>query len=157
VDQVGIGAAAMQQQREARPEFVPPEPPAIAAPPPMVRVFRVEGTPNTRIIIGTTGQVAIEGTQTLFLNFGSRARAERFLNQRLAQGMPGASIRSFVVPQSFLDDLRNAAVPERLARQFPDRPIVVDVTKAPDQYGLKPEQVDELRRVIIQGTGREEQ
>jgi filamentous hemagglutinin len=115
----------------------------------------VEGTPNTRIIIGTSGQVAVQGEQTLFLNFGDRARAEQFLAQRLGQGMPGATVRSFEVPRSFLEDLRTAAVPERLARQFPDRPIVVDVTKAPNQFGLRPEQVDELRRAIIQGTGRE--
>jgi len=123
---------------------------------PTVRVYRVERLPNTRIIINEAGEVTIVGDRTtLFLNFGSRARAEEFLAQRIQQEMPGATIKSFEVPRSFLDQLRAAAVPERLARQYPGRPIIVDVTRAPDQFGLRPEQIQALRRVIIQGTGRQ--
>ncbi len=121
-----------------------------------VRVFRVEGTPNTRIIIGESGEVAIQGEKTLFLNFGNRARAEEFLAQRLKQRLPGATLKSFEVPKSVLNDLRSTAVPERLSRQFPGRPILVDVTKAPDQFGLRREQIKRLQRAIIQGTGRVE-
>ena len=68
-------------------------------------------------------------------------------------GLPGAKIKSFEVPKSFLDDLRAAAVPERMARQFPNRPIIVDPTKAADQFGLRAEQIKALQKAIIQGTG----
>ena len=36
----------------------------------------------------------------------------------------------------------------------PSRPIVVDSTNAPDQFGLRPEQIEVLRRQIIQGSGK---
>jgi hypothetical protein len=120
-----------------------------------VRVFRVEGTPNARIAIGEGGTVAIaEGDKTLFLNFGDKARAEAFLAKRLEQGMPGAGVKSFEVPKSFLDELRSSAVPEALAKQNPGKPIIVDVTKAPDQFGLRPEQIEALKKAIIQGSGK---
>jgi hypothetical protein len=117
-------------------------------------VYRVEGLPNTRITIGEGGQVAVQGDQMLFLNFGDKARAEAFLAQRMGQGMPGAQMKSFEVPSSFLDDLRSAAVPESMAKQFPGRPLVVDPTKAADQFGLRPDQIKVLQDAIIQGSGR---
>ena len=40
----------------------------------------------------------------LFLNFGSKARAEQYLAQKLAKGLPGAEVKSFEVPKSFLDE-----------------------------------------------------
>lgn len=117
-------------------------------------VFRVEGLPNTRLIVGDAGQVSVQGDQMLFLNFGQQARAEEFLATRLQQGMPGAQMKSFEVPQAFLNDLRSSAVPESMASQFPGRPLLVDPTKAPDQFGLRPEQIEALRQAIIQGSGR---
>ncbi len=63
-------------------------------------------------------------------------------------------VKSFEVPASFVDELKAAAVPERLARQFPDRPFIVDPTKAPDQFGLRPSQFDDLLRAMISGSGR---
>ncbi|MBI1927840.1 hypothetical protein HYR99_26825 [Candidatus Poribacteria bacterium] len=120
-----------------------------------IRVFRVEGTPNTRVIIGEGGEVTIQGEKTLFLNFGDKARAEAFLAKRIEQGLPGATLKSFEVPQSFLDELRSIAAPERLANLFPLRPIVVDVTLAPNQFGLRKEQIEKLKQVIIQGSGQE--
>jgi hypothetical protein len=90
----------------------------------------------------------------LFLNFGDKARAEQFLATRLQQGMPGAQMKSFEVPASFLNDLRASAVPESMAKQFPGRPLLVDPTKASDQFGLRPEQIEALRQAIIQGSGR---
>ncbi|MCH8512755.1 MAG: RHS repeat-associated core domain-containing protein [Kiritimatiellae bacterium] len=116
-------------------------------------VYRVEGMPNTRITIGEGGQVTVQGDQMLFLNFGDKQRAQAFLNQRLGQGMPGAQMKSFEVPASFLDDLRAAAVPESMAKQFPGRPILVDPTKAADQFGLRPDQIKALQEAIIQGSG----
>jgi filamentous hemagglutinin len=101
-----------------------------------------------------TGSVGIVGDEMLFLNFGDRARADAFLGKRLAQGWEGATMKSFRVPRSLLDDLRATGLPERLARQFPDRPLVVDVAKAADQFGLRPQQIETLRRAIIQGSGK---
>jgi RHS repeat-associated protein len=121
------------------------------------RVFRVEGMPNTRILIGGSGQVTVIGDDMLFLNFGSRSRAEAFFARRLEQGMPSVVIKEFDVPYSFLEDLRSAAVPERLARQFPDRPILVDPTKAPDQFGLRPDQIRALQRAVVPGSGTTDQ
>ena len=43
-----------------------------------VRVYRVEGTPNTRLLIGENGEVAIiDPHKTLYLNFGDKARRKR--------------------------------------------------------------------------------
>lgn len=60
-----------------------------------VRVFRVEGKINERIVIGDNGEVAIIGkNKTLFLNFGQIGRANDFLSKRLGQGMKDSSIKS---------------------------------------------------------------
>jgi hypothetical protein len=120
-----------------------------------VTVYRVEGTPNTRILIGEGGQVTVQGEKTLFLNFGSKTRAEEFLAKRLQQNMSDATVKQFEVPQSLLDDLRASAVPESMAKQFPNQPIIADPTKSADQFGLRPEQIEVLRGTIIQGSGKE--
>ncbi|KNC92660.1 hypothetical protein [Trabulsiella odontotermitis] len=46
-----------------------------------VTVYRVEGAPNTRVLIGENGQVTITGDITLYLNFGDKARAQEFLQK----------------------------------------------------------------------------
>ena len=119
-----------------------------------VTVYRVEGLPNTRVLINEGGQVTVQGDQMLFVNFGDKARAEQFLTTRVDQGMPGAQMKSFQVPQSFVTDLQQASVPESMAKQFPTSPILVDATKAPNQFGLRPEQIQALQNAIIQGTGK---
>ena len=119
-----------------------------------ITVYRVEGSPNTRISIGDDGSVAIQGEQTLFLNFGSKQRAIDFLNKRIEQGMPAPEIKSFQVTKQFFEDLKASAVPESLARQNPGSPILVDPTKAANQFGLRPEQIDALRNAIISGSGK---
>ena len=88
----------------------------------------------------------------LFLNFGDKARAEEFLVKRLSQGMPSAQIKTFEVPQSFLEELKAAAVPESMAKQFPNSPLIVDPTKAANQFGLRPEQIEALKKAATQGT-----
>jgi hypothetical protein len=119
-----------------------------------VTVYRVEGLPNTRLVIGDHGQVMVLGDRTLFLNFGDKARALEFLAKRVQQNMPGAAVKSFEVPQSFLTDLRNAAVTRAEVRDHPESPILVDVTKAKDQFGLRPDQIEALRKTIIQNSGK---
>jgi filamentous hemagglutinin len=68
--------------------------------------------------------------------------------------MPGAAVKSFEVPQSFLTDLRNAAITRAEVRDHPESPISVDVTKAKDQFGLRPDQIEALRKTIIQKSGK---
>ncbi|MCX7805515.1 MAG: hypothetical protein N3A38_10045, partial [Planctomycetota bacterium] len=121
-----------------------------------VRVFRVEGSPNTRLLIDEAGNVVIlEKGKTLWLNFGQRARAEELLAQKMAQAPQGEwVIKSFSVPQRVVEDIRKAAVLEEQVKSVPSAPIRGDVTKAPDQFGLRPEHIEVLEDAIIQGTGK---
>lgn len=124
-----------------------------------VRVYRVESEANTRILVSEIGEVVVQGDGVLFLNFGQRARAEELLQRRLLQYPDNPSqIKSFEVPKSYVDELRATAVKERGSRKTRanrDKPMMVDVKQAPDQYGLRTkEQIDRLRSVINQGTGR---
>jgi hypothetical protein len=81
------------------------------------------------------------------------ARARAFAARRLEQGYSGTVIKTFDVPTSYVDALRASAVPERLARRFPDRPFAVDVNQAADQFGLRPANFSELMSNIIPGSG----
>ena len=114
-----------------------------------VNVYRVEGLPNTRIHIGESGEIVIAGNKTLFLNFGDRRRAVEFLNKRITQGMEGVQIKSFQVSQSFFDDVIRNAIPESMARQFPGKPIIVDITRARNQIGLRGDWIKRLLDSII--------
>ncbi|EEM8546713.1 filamentous hemagglutinin N-terminal domain-containing protein [Salmonella enterica] len=120
-----------------------------------VTVYRVEGVPNTRVLIGEKGQVTITGETTLYLNFGDKARAQEFLQKRISQNMEGATVKTFEVPKSVLDDLRKNAVSESEVKLYPNRPIIADPTKAPDQYGIRPDKIKDLQDKIIQGTGKD--
>ncbi|EEX0089063.1 hypothetical protein HFW23_004461 [Salmonella enterica] len=120
-----------------------------------VTVYRVEGTPNTRVLISENGQVTITGDTTLYLNFGDKARAQEFLQKRISQNMEGATVKTFDVPKSVLDDLRKNAVSESEVKLYPNRPIIADPTKSPDQYGIRPDKIKDLQDKIIQGTGKD--
>ncbi|MDO2440947.1 hemagglutinin repeat-containing protein [Enterobacter nematophilus] len=125
--------------------------------PSTVTVYRVEGTPNTRLLIGDNGQVTITGSTTLYLNFGDKARAIAFFEKRSIQNMDDATIKTFEVPNSVLDDLRRTAVKESVARlpENKGKPVIADPTKAKDQYGIRPEKLKELQDKIIPGTGKD--
>lgn len=94
--------------------------------------------------------------KTLYLNFGDKARAEEFLAKRVEQQMDGATIKSFEVPKSVLDEIQASAIPERVARlpENQGKPIIADPTKAADQYGIRPQWLKELQDKIIQGSGK---
>jgi RHS repeat-associated protein len=118
-------------------------------------VYRVEGPGNERVRVHDDGNVLIRGAdRPIFLNFGVASRAEEFLETRRTQGFADTEIRQFNVRGGFLGWLRENAVPERMARDFPDRPLVVDATKAPDQYMLRPSHIREMFNNIIPGSGR---
>lgn len=140
------------------------EPPDISAerpkdvvPQSRLRVYRVEGRSNTRVVIRELRQGAILGDRTLFLNYGTGVRAVELLARRIQHTMRGAAIKSFKVPPWFLDELRATALTENDINANPalrGRPLLVDTTKAPDQFGLRRRQIEALRRAIIQGSGR---
>jgi filamentous hemagglutinin len=122
-----------------------------------IQVFRVEGSVNARVLVGEGGEVLLNDSgKMLFLNFGQKARATEFFVKRLGQGMSDVQIKSFKVPRSYLDEIRASSVPESLARRYPNQPIQVDVTKAPDQFGLRSAQIEQIQRAIIQGSGKVE-
>ncbi|WP_410683693.1 hypothetical protein [Citrobacter europaeus] len=122
-----------------------------------VTVYRIEGVPNTRILIGEKGQVTITGETTLYLNFGDKARAQDFLQKHISQNMEGATVKTFEVPTSVLNDLRNSAVKERVARlpENKGKPVISDPIKADDQYGIRPDKLKDLQDKIIQGAGND--
>jgi hypothetical protein len=105
-------------------------------------------------LIDAAGNVGITGKKTLYINFGSEARAREFLERRFAQGFRNDVIKTFKVPSTYVDRLRNTAVPEALAGVRRDAPIAVDLSKAPDQFGLQTRsQIDDLLDNIIPGSG----
>jgi len=120
----------------------------------------VEGTGNQRLVIDPAGPVDIlivtdtKGIErTFFLNFGQEERAQQFLQVRQSQGHLYDVIKSFEIAEEFLQKLRQEAILESEVAQFGrTRPVRVDM-EFPDQFGLRPQQIEELRNAIIQGTG----
>lgn len=77
------------------------------------------------------------------------------LNQLVVEAFFGrVTIKSFTVSNEFLQLLRDNAVPEQLAREFPNAPLVVDISKAADQYGLRPEQIEQILDFILPNSGQ---
>jgi hypothetical protein len=65
----------------------------------------------------------------------------------------GTVIKTFEVPDSYVEQLGASAVPESLARMFPESPFTVDVNHATDQFGIRPSGFDDLLDHIIPGSG----
>lgn len=91
----------------------------------------------------------------MFLNFGDELRAQQFLETRLQQGLSDTTIKTFQVPNSYIESLRTTAVAESQAKLFPASPIMVDVNQAADQFGLRAANFDELLSNIVPGSGNE--
>ena len=68
--------------------------------------------------------------------------------------MSDATIKAFKVKPLFVEDMRKTAVRESDVVINPEAPLVVDTTKAADQYGLRPKQIRELKKNIIPGSGK---
>jgi hypothetical protein len=128
-----------------------------------VVVYRAEATKgrSQRVFIDEMNNVTIPEVltnkgrgpeRTLYMGFDAD-RAAEFMQQRIDRGAGSSTVRTFQVPRSFQDGLRATSVPEELRSNFPGSPLIADPTKAPDQYGLRPSQIDLLRRNIIPGTG----
>ncbi|MFJ2397403.1 RHS repeat-associated core domain-containing protein [Streptomyces sp. NPDC087843] len=116
-----------------------------------VKVYRIEGEANARIKI-RNGYPLIKGAnkKMIFLNFGNSKRANSYLARKVDEHGDSQMV-SFEVDREFLNYLKNAAVPEKMAKRFPDSPLVVD-RKHADQYGLRPEQTKMMFDYIIPGT-----
>jgi hypothetical protein len=120
---------------------------------PKTTVYRVESPGNARVNIDDSGGVSIQGDGTVFLNFGDESRAMSFHRRRLAQGYSGTVIKTFKVPTSYVDGLRASAVPESMARSFPDSPFALDVNQAADQFGIRPDGIPDLLDNVVPGSG----
>jgi len=120
-----------------------------------VTTFRVEGIPNQRIMISEAGEISLvpSNESVIWLNFGQEGRASSYLQTKIDKGLPGAELKSFDVDSAFVDKIRADAVPERFARQYPDRPII-SRDPYPDQFGLPKAYFDNLINSITQGTGK---
>ncbi|MBN7836300.1 putative Ig domain-containing protein [Stenotrophomonas maltophilia] len=120
-------------------------------------VYRVEGSihPNHRILIDEAGGVSLvpNNDKVIWLNFGQEARAQEYLQRKISDGLPGADLKTFEVDTRLLLKIRDEAVPERLARLNPTKPIV-SRDPAPDQFGIPKSYFEEMLRSIKQGTGK---
>lgn len=133
-----------------------------------IRVYRVEGGGNAFFRVMEDGRVTVlTRNGALFLNGGMRDRALSYLARR--QGdvrFADSRLVSFEIPRSFLRQLDADAITEaqlsaarnsgnaavRAAAEA--RPLLVDINRAPLQFGLKQAQIQALQRLIIQGSGR---
>lgn len=116
---------------------------------------RVEGIPNQRINVDVDGNISLvpDNTNRVWVNFGQTDRATSYLARKIDAGLPGAELKSFEVDGNFVLKLRQNAIPERLARQYPDLPII-SRDPFPDQFALPKNYFDEFLNSINQGTGR---
>lgn len=117
-----------------------------------VTLYRIEALGNERFLIDNMGNVTIQGDRMLFVSFDAK-HAAYFLQKRLDQGYPSV-IKAFDIDSSFLQTLRADRVPQRGARRFPGRPQWVDRKLCTECYGIPSNYFEQLRRSVIQGTGR---
>jgi RHS repeat-associated protein len=135
---------------------------------------KVPGKEGNILLKPQGDNMTVPSNKTLYLNFGSAKRANEYLQKRYDQQAEGAHIKSFEVPTSYVNQLRNNAISEhdlsqlRRAAKAPGatpeakqayedankQPLIADPTKADDQYGLKASQLNGLRNAIIPGSGK---
>lgn len=114
---------------------------------------------SQRVHIDENGNVTIDGNNHLYVNMSGDLR--HTVEFRGDNGQ----IVAFDVPKSFVDDIRAKAVPQ----EQPDGlgftkqewkqvkqiyPEISDPTRGTDLYGLPGEVLDQMRKVIIPGSGR---
>jgi hypothetical protein len=54
----------------------------------------------------------------------------------------------------FAEELIGSAITQDMAKYYPKSPMIVDITKAPDQLGLRPAQIRALEDAMMQGSGK---
>lgn len=86
----------------------------------------------------------------LFVNVGQHDRALAFLAKRGET----AELVQFQVAPEFVQKLSSLAVEQRIGRQYPGRPQIVDPSRAPDQFGIPSNMFQELLDSIISDTIR---
>ncbi len=119
---------------------------------PSVRVYCVEGEPNTRVITSEDGEIAVRDHKILFLNLGQKSKAVNFLRLKREGNLPGAASPSYEVSSTYLQQLQASAVPEHLAIEYPDLPIQMDLGAIPDQFGIRQQDFDRLLDAVLQGS-----
>ncbi|MGI5221787.1 putative T7SS-secreted protein [Nocardia sp. CA-290969] len=129
-----------------------------------VTVYRTqrEGGHSERVHVGPDGSITITGDNMLHVNMSNNiAHSEAFRG-------PGFQIVAFDVPRSFVDDIRNAAIPQRRPSGVSRRewnisssgkPQIDDPKVGPDLYGIPSnlfggENFSALLDAIIPGSGR---
>ncbi len=81
----------------------------------------------------------------LFINVNQETRAVAFLARR----GDTASLVRFELRPEFVEKLRSSSVRQELGRANPTRPQQVDVTAAPDQFGIPSNLFDELLQNVV--------
>jgi hypothetical protein len=134
-----------------------------------VKVYRVEGAPNTRVLVGPDGGVTIVGDSMLHVSFRTPAHARYFLTKKLTSDppLPDAVVKHFRVQRSFAKRARSAAVhqsakqrgmPREVFETLPqiDDPKVSARLGIPetDVLGLPANWIAEMRAAIIAGSGK---
>ncbi|MET9801630.1 putative T7SS-secreted protein [Streptomyces sp. NPDC006368] len=126
-----------------------------------VTVYRkqTEHPLSKRVHIDENGNVSITGNNQLYVNMSGDIR------HTVEFRGDGGQIVSFEVPKSFVDEIRQNAVPQKqpddlgftkqewkqLKKYYPE---ISDPTMGPDLYGLPGEVIDKMRKVIIPGSGK---
>ncbi|WP_228272628.1 two-partner secretion domain-containing protein [Acinetobacter soli] len=117
-----------------------------------ITVYRVDDSQFTPRI-NLDGEVPVVTTKSgneraLFLNFDDESRAHEFA---IINRKGEATITAVDVDQKLLEKLRQTSIYDKsdAAKLNPTAPIVVDVNKAIDQYGLRtPEQIQMFREAL---------
>ncbi|MGW8488048.1 putative T7SS-secreted protein [Streptomyces sp. NPDC055886] len=114
---------------------------------------------SQRVHVDENGNVRVDGNNHLYVNMSGELR--HTLEFRGDSGQ----IVAFDVPKSFVDDIRARAVPQEQPDGFGFTkqewkqvkqiyPEISDPTRGTDLYGLPGEVIDQMRKVIIPGSGR---
>ncbi len=131
------------------------------ASPNTTKVYRVQGGTTSaglpgsqfRLAVTSNSNIEINGNGMLHLNFGDQSRASWWLNNR----GPTSQLVSFDVTNDFLANLRELAVPQSEARNFPgfpqiDDPAIQDMNGNSTQFGIPSTMFEWLLESIIPGS-----
>ena len=113
------------------------------------RIYRVQGgaeLPNFskfRLFI-RNNKVFIDGEDMLHVTFDDVWRVAHFWTKR------GDKAEVFVakIEKSFIDKIKNEAVSQKRAKEFPNRPQIDDPTKTNSSFGIPKNYFDELIKSI---------